>query len=238
MQLSVLLISIFAFVTTITAIPFDSIRHPANHNIARQLGDNDDDVLSLPPSSSRQQLHPTPSHPRPNLNFIGGLQQLTSPSPFFRYSPTPTASHARPNSSSSGSSSGSQSGYSGYDGDAGNENSASSKQAGANAAGKIVGALNMGNSASGASQSSASGGSTSGGSESSGSNQGSSSGTSSSGQQSSGGSSSNTPSQECSGKPYHSDQYTCYESKYLCPVMNGVRTLNCEAACYDPSQYG
>lgn len=270
MQISVLLISTIAFVVSITAIPFDSVRHLANHNNARQLDDGEGD-LSYPRSSSKLRLHPTPSYSRPNLNHIGGLQQLTSPSPFFRYSPTPIASHAQPPSSSSGSSSGSQSGFSGYDNNAGKGNPDRSKQAGANAAGKIVGALNLGDSAGGASPSNGSGGagstseqdsgSNSGSAESgnSASNQGGSSGTSSSGQQSSGGSSSNqgsssdtsssgqqssagggstTPIQDCSGKPYHSDQYTCYESKYLCPVLNGVRTLNCEIACYDPSQYG
>jgi hypothetical protein len=41
----------------------------------------------------------------------------------------------------------------------------------------------------------------------------------------------------CGDAYYSSDDYTCYDGNFLCPLINGQRTLRCGPDCYLPSTY-
>ncbi|EMD00635.1 hypothetical protein BAUCODRAFT_62475 [Baudoinia panamericana UAMH 10762] len=43
--------------------------------------------------------------------------------------------------------------------------------------------------------------------------------------------------QPCGNAYYLPTQYTCYDTDFLCPVLNGVPTLQCGPDCYNPSTY-
>ncbi|KAJ7194184.1 carbohydrate binding-domain-containing protein [Mycena pura] len=41
----------------------------------------------------------------------------------------------------------------------------------------------------------------------------------------------------CGGQLFFPSKYVCYDGNFLCPIANGVATLRCEDACYDPDVY-
>jgi Carbohydrate binding len=43
--------------------------------------------------------------------------------------------------------------------------------------------------------------------------------------------------QACADAFYPASNYTCYDGDFLCPVIDGVKTLRCGADCYLPSMY-
>jgi hypothetical protein len=43
--------------------------------------------------------------------------------------------------------------------------------------------------------------------------------------------------QACGDAFYSASNYTCYDGEFLCPILNGVKTLRCGPDCYLPSMY-
>ncbi|KAF2245512.1 carbohydrate-binding module family 52 protein [Trematosphaeria pertusa] len=41
----------------------------------------------------------------------------------------------------------------------------------------------------------------------------------------------------CGGQPYYPSKYACYDTNFLCPILNGSPTLRCDKACYNPNEY-
>ncbi|KAJ7088028.1 carbohydrate binding-domain-containing protein [Mycena belliarum] len=41
----------------------------------------------------------------------------------------------------------------------------------------------------------------------------------------------------CGSSSYYPSQYTCFNDNFLCPIVNGDRTIRCGDACYSTSLY-
>ncbi|KIK57075.1 carbohydrate-binding module family 52 protein [Collybiopsis luxurians FD-317 M1] len=41
----------------------------------------------------------------------------------------------------------------------------------------------------------------------------------------------------CGDSRYYPSQYTCFDSNFLCPILNGDIYIRCGDACYSTSQY-